>query len=502
MRRWLKPLRVAIALVFLGVLTAAFLEFRGLVPARLAHAFAAVQLGPAALAASAGAVLGGVALAVILVVTLLFGRVYCSVICPLGTLQDMIARLRHRRSRVLRFTAGNKLLRYGVLATALLAVGVGATGAAFTLLDPYSHFGRIVATLGRSALVFGNNALVPVAQALGGQAIYRVPPPVPSLGLVLFAFSAAIAVTALALWRSRIYCNTVCPVGTALGLLSRASAFRLTIDQTACTKCTDCLRACKAQCIDLRAGNIDASRCVSCANCLGACQHGGIAYRFAWRRTPRAPDPQRRAFVASALILPPLAALPTAAPAPRRAPVAPPGAQSIDRLLDRCTGCQLCVAACPTQVLQPSVLDYGWLGFAKPHLDFERAFCNFDCLRCGEVCPTGAITPLALADKRLTSLGTAKFERSRCIVETDGTDCAACSEHCPTKAVNTVPFRDNLRLPEVKEDLCIGCGACEFACPVRPQRAITVTARATHSRAAKAVEAKPQLPKPAGDFPF
>ncbi|MBX3738875.1 MAG: 4Fe-4S binding protein [Candidatus Didemnitutus sp.] len=502
MRRWLKPLRVLLAVVFFGVLSAAFLDFRGLMPTRLAHAFAAMQLGPATLAAVAGSALAAGSVALLLIVTLLFGRVYCSVICPLGILQDAIARLRPRRRTATRFAPENKTIRYGFLTSALLAVALGATGVAFTLLDPYSHFGRITATLGRTALVIGNNTLVPAAQTLGWQALYRVPPPAPPLGLVLFATIAAVTVAALALWRGRIYCNTVCPVGTILGLLSRVSAFRLTIDPAACTKCADCLRACKAQCIDLRAGRVDASRCVACANCLSACRHGGIAYRFAWRRTQRAPDPQRRALVAGALAVPPLAALQAVAAAPRRAPVAPPGAHSATRLLDRCTGCQLCVTACPTQVLQPAVFDYGWLGFAKPHLDFERAFCNFDCHRCGDVCPTGAILPLALADKRLTSVGTAQFERSRCIVETDGTDCAACSEHCPTKAVNTVPFRDNLRLPAVNESLCIGCGACEFACPVRPQRAITVTARATHTRAAQAVEARPQLPKPTGDFPF
>jgi len=501
-RRWLKPLRGTVAAAFFVVLAAAFLDFRGLMPAPLAHWLAALQFGPAALAAAAGGTLALVVLGALLVLTVLFGRVYCSVVCPLGILQDIAARLRARRRTALRFAPANRALRYGVLLVALLAVSAGATGAAFTLFDPYSHFGRIVAMLGRPALIAANNALVPAAQSLAWQAIYRVPPASPPLGLMVFAAIAATTVIALAIWRGRIYCNTICPVGTVLGLLSRVSAFRLTIDRAACTKCADCLRACKAQCIDLRAGTIDASRCVTCANCLGACQHGGIAYRFAWRRTARAPDPQRRAFVASALVLPPLAAVQTVAPDSRRAAVAPPGAQSVERLLDRCTGCQLCVTACPTQVLQPAVLDYGWLGLAKPHLDFERAFCNFDCHRCAEVCPTGAISLLPLAEKRLTSIGTAHFERSRCIVETDGTDCAACSEHCPTKAVDTVPFRENLRLPQVKENLCIGCGACEFACPVRPQRAITVAARAVHARAEKAVEAKPTLPKPAGDFPF
>ncbi len=504
--RWLKPLRVALALVFLVVLAAAFLDFRGALPASVAHWFAAVQLGPAALAAVAGGGLALIALGVVFLLTLLFGRVYCSVICPLGILQDIVARLRRHRSAPLRFVPENRLVRYGVLAATLLAIALGAAGVTATLADPYSHFGRIVATLGRPLAIAANNALVPVAQAFGVHALYRVPLTIPPLALLLFAAGIAILIAGLVVWRGRLYCNTLCPVGTTLGLMSRVSAFRLAIDRSACTKCADCLRVCKAQCIDLRNGTVDASRCVACANCLGACGHGGIRYRFGWRRPPVRPaSPERRAVIAGALLLPPLAALesvaPAAAPA-RRPAIAPPGAHSVARLLDRCTGCQLCVSACPTGVLQPAVLDYGWVGFAKPHLDFNRAFCNFDCHRCGEVCPTGAISLLELTDKRLTSIGVAKFEHTRCIVETDGTDCAACSEHCPTKAVDTIPFRDNLRLPQVKEELCIGCGACEFACPVRPVRAITITARAEHTRAQKAIEAKPTLPKPTGDFPF
>lgn len=508
MRRWLKPLRVALALVFLAVLTAAFLDFRGVVPASLAHWFASAQLGPAALAATTGGIAALVTLAVLLVLTLLCGRVYCSVVCPLGILQDVVARLRPRRRKPLHFAPEQRALRYGFLAVLLIGTASGFVGLSLTLLDPYSHFGRIVATLARPLIVATNNALVPAAQALGSQALYRVPLPASVAGVVVFAFATAALVAALAVLRGRLYCNTVCPVGTVLGLVSRVSAFRLAIDRSACTKCADCLRACKAQCIDLRSGQVDASRCVACANCLGACTHRGIGYRFAWRRadTPAdAPNLERRTLVAAALLLPPLAATKLAeptAPTPRRAPVAPPGARSTAQLLDRCTGCQLCVSECPTHVLTPTVFDYGWGGLSKPRLDFERAFCNFDCRRCGEVCPTGAITLLDLADKRLTSLGTAKFEQKRCIVETDGTDCAACSEHCPTKAVDTVPFRQNLRLPQVKEELCIGCGACEFACPVRPERAITVSARAEHTRAKKAVEAKPSLPKPTGDFPF
>lgn len=520
MRRWLKPLRVALALLVLGALTAAFLDFRGLVPTSVAHAFASLQFAPALLDALGGSLVAAAVLGALLVFTLLFGRVYCSVLCPLGAMQDVVARLSARlRRRPLPFAREIRWLRYGVLGLVALAILAGAGGFALTLTDPYSHFGRIGSVLFRPLLVAANNALAPAAHALDVHTVYHVPFGLSPWPVLLFAGAVLLLVVVLAAARGRLYCNTLCPVGTLLGLVARIGAFRPIVDRAACTKCAQCLRACKAQCIDLRRGEIDASRCVACFNCLGACEQRALGFRFAWT-APRRPaaDAPRRAFLSGALLLPPLALLRAsesvapAAPAPSpgappvvppsHAPVAPPGAGSVTRLLDRCTACQLCVSACPTQVLQPGVLHYGWNGLAKPRLDFERSFCNFDCHRCAEVCPTGALAALPLADKKLTSIGVAHFDRSLCIVEADGTDCAACSEHCPTKAVDTVPFRDNLRLPQVKEDLCIGCGACEFACPVRPQRAIYVNARSVHVRAAQAIDESPALPRRTDDFPF
>jgi ferredoxin len=522
MRRHLKPLRVTIALLVLGAFTAGFADFRGVAPVRqLAHWLAELQFMPALIACTAGGSLA-VVLAVLLLGTLLFGRVYCSTLCPLGLMQDAVARIADwltPRCHALPFKRGNRWLRYGTLAVVAVMITGGAGSFAFTHGDPYSNFGRIVSGLFRPLLAAANNLLVAPANLLGMQQIYRVEPPWPGLAILVPAVIELALVAGLAAWRRRIYCNTLCPVGIVLGVLARWSAFRLTIDREACTKCAACLRGCKAQCLDLRRGVIDASRCVMCLNCLDACREPGLGIEFAWKRPERsaapAPlptvqtaDPQRRAFVAgmATLALTPAAAIraavataPAAAP---RAPVTPPGSGGTARFLERCTACQLCVSACLTQVLRPAALEYGFAGFMKPRLDFEKAYCNYDCHRCGEVCPTGAIALLGVAEKQITSVGTARFEQSRCIVETDGTDCAACSEHCPTKAVDTVPFRGNLRLPKVNEELCIGCGACEYACPVRPQKAIVVSARAEHIRARKSPETKPAEKRPTADFPF
>lgn len=512
MPRTLKPLRVAVALVFFLGLTAAFVDFRGLVPRAVAEQLAALQATPALLAALGGGLGAALVLGALVMLTLLGGRIYCSTLCPLGVLQDVVNRLASRaRKHPLRHAPARNWLRYGVLGAAGLAALLGFTALTVTIIDPYAHFGRIVSGVFRPLLVTANNAAVPLAEQTGLHALYRVDLPSPAFAVIAFSAATLLVIAGLAAWRGRLFCNTFCPVGTVLGLLSRAGVYRIAIDRSACTKCAQCLRACKAQCIDLRTGQVDASRCVACYNCVGACDHSGIGYRLAWSlpkasATAQPADPQRRALLTGALLLGPavtLRAAETLNPPQPATVVAPPGAGNIARLLDRCTACQLCVSACPTHVLQPALFHYGWQGFAKPRLDFESSFCNFECRACGEVCPTDAISLLDLAEKKRTSLGIAHFDQKLCIVDVDGTDCAACSEHCPTKAVDTVPFRDNLRLPRVQEDLCIGCGACEFACPVRPVRAIRVAGRSTHVQAREPVNAAPApAARAATDFPF
>lgn len=510
----LKPLRVAGAVLIGGGLTLALLDFREAVPAWVGHTLASAQFVPAAVGVVAGVAGAVVVLVGLLLLTLLFGRVYCSVVCPLGIFQDVVARVRrwtqHRdRRRALPYARPLSAVRYGILGLTLLGVAGGAGGFTLMLADPYSNFGRLVAALVRPVVVAANNAIVGAGEALGQVVLYRVEPPWLAWPAVVGAVGAFALVGGLAWWRGRLFCNTVCPVGTVLGLIARRAAWQLRIRQEACVKCGDCLRACKAQCIDVRTGAIDAERCVACFNCIGVCEEHGIGHAFTWRRTAPGPD-GRREFVVGAAVLATAQVLPeTAVPAASPAPVdpnacgavCPPGAQGLDRFLAYCTACHLCVSACPTHVLQPARLEYGFFGWQRPRLDFGRSFCNFDCTLCGEVCPTGAILPLALADKQRTRVGRAALKIDLCVVKRDGTECAACSEHCPTKAVETVPYRDSLRLPEVKPELCIGCGACEFACPVVPEKAITVSGRRRHEWADKAVEAKPVAPTP-GAFPF
>lgn len=537
--RWI---RRAIAAVFLLGLAWAFADFRHLAPERLGHTLASVQFVPSALSLLAGASVS-LACVVILVLTLAFGRIYCGALCPLGLLQDVfrrLGRLLPNAPAFLRYAPARPWVRHGFLWSTVALVLAGWSGVVLALLDPYSHFGRFFSTLVRPVAALANNALVHLFPSLGNHGWYRVEVVWASVGMLSFVLAMLGVVLVMSALRGRLYCNTVCPVGTLLGLLSRRSAYRLAIQSSRCKRCAECLRVCRAQCIDLRTRQIDTSRCVACFDCLSVCKEAALAYEFSWKKpeadadtAPAVPEASpnfsagRRAFVSTSLssLLSAVAGLTLLAEGGRRhrgnrdghgerhgdepgehhrvsSGICPPGSVSRDDFLSRCTACQLCVSACPTRVLQPAFLEYGVAGLMKPRLDLSAAFCNFDCRRCGEVCPTGAIRPLALEEKQVTRVGVAHFERRHCIVEVNGTDCAACSEHCPTKAVHTVPFRDNLRLPEVDESLCIGCGACEFACPVQPRKAITVTPKLVHERAEKAKEEKATAPTPGNDFPF
>ncbi len=330
-------------------------------------------------------------------------------------------------------------------------------------------------------------------------------------------------------WRwGRIFCNSFCPVGAVLGLLSKFSIFKLAIDENACTACGRCSRDCKASCIDVKNRNIDFSRCVACYNCIGSCKEGGISYKFAYAKKSVAKltkaDTSRRGFIStftgmmvgatlvgksfstlakgSGLSLNssdtngktklPKGSTAGHRPNKRSAPITPPGSYAQRDFLNACTACHLCVSVCPTHVIQPSISEYGFMGLLQPHMDFHAGFCNFECTLCGDVCPTGAIRPLDLETKKRVQLGKAQFHMGNCIVKVDRTDCGACSEHCPTKAVQMVPWQ-GLLLPEVNQDICIGCGACEYACPTVPYKAIFVNGNVEHQVA--------QLPEQMDDAP-
>jgi ferredoxin len=302
-------------------------------------------------------------------------------------------------------------------------------------------------------------------------------------------------------------------------LFSKFSVFQIKIDESNCVSCHLCERECKAGCIDKQNKIIDFTRCVSCFNCFNACHSNGIVYTNTLKKEPSfsqiASNEQRRSFLKSlAVYFAGLSGISFAqikiipkkestVPVYKKFPVSPPGSQSIVQFTSSCTACHLCVSACPTQVLQPSFLEYGFLGIMQPRMDYHTNFCNYDCVICSEVCPTGAIKNILPEAKKLNQLGKAVFVKDNCIVYTEETACGACSEHCPTKAVDILEPHKNLKAPRLNDKICIGCGACEYACPTKPHKAIYVEGNPIHLIAekpkVKKLEEKIDLKE---DFPF
>ena len=467
----LKKIRIALAAIFFIAISLLFLGISG----ELTKWFGwmpKLQFLPAVLAVNVGIIL------LLVVITLLFGRCYCSVICPLGVYQDIVSWISSKRKgKKMRFSYKKEIkwLRYGiwVLFVAAIIAGVQVFVA---LLAPYSAYGRMLRT-----------AVAPV-----------------STGTIIVAIVTFLVVTILAWIGGRTYCNTVCPVGTTLSFFSRFALFRPTIDADMCRGCRSCERQCKASCIDSANKKIDYSRCVDCFNCIDSCKFGGVKYRmrsFAGAQDDKGKKAQddinkgRRAFMTSAAIAVTAATLEAQdkkvdgglavildKQAPERTtPLTPFGSDSVKDFYKHCTACQLCVANCPNNVLRPSTsLEH----FMQPEMGYENGYCRPECVKCSQVCPAGAIKPITRAEKTQFHIGTATINRDLCVVETDGVSCGNCSRHCPVGAIMMVrknpQDRRSPMIPTVDEAKCIGCGACENLCPARPFSAIHVNGLQVH----------------------
>ena len=484
----LRKIRIIAAALCFTLITLLFLDFTGTIHAWFGW-LAKIQFLPAVLALNVGVIVLLVAL------TLIFGRAYCSVICPLGVMQDIISWFAGRRKKN-RFShsPAKSWLRYGVLAIFVVTL-VAGFGAVALLVAPYSAFGRIAQNLFAPIWKWGNNLLAFIAERVDSYAFYSTEIVIGSWATFAIAAVTLIILGILAWRNGRTYCNTICPVGTVLGALSRFSLLKPIIDTDKCINCGLCARKCKAACIDAKNHEIDYSRCVVCMDCLESCSKGAIKYTIRKSSSKPAPaDTSRRNFLVGAGLLAASAAkaqemkldggyatiIDKEKPFKNRA-LTPPGSLSARNMAAHCTGCQLCVAVCPTQVLRPSA---DLTTFMQPEMSYEKGYCRPECNKCSQVCPTGAINPITVEEKSSIQVGHAEWNRKNCIVLTDDVDCGNCERHCPTGAITMIlsDYRDlkSRKIPSINKHLCIGCGACENLCPSRPFSAIYVKGYKNH----------------------
>lgn len=490
----LRKIRTILAAVFFALITLLFLDFTGSLHCWLGW-LAKIQFLPAVMA------LNVVVVVALVVLTLVFGRIYCSVICPLGVMQDLLARLRRKKNKY-DYSKEVKWLRYPVLVLFVLA-GVAGIGSLFQLLAPYSSYGRIATMLFQPLWMMGNNVLATIAERADSYAFYSVDVWMKSMPVLVIAAATLVVLLVLA-WRGgRTYCNTICPVGTILSFCARFSWFKIRFDADKCKNCSMCSKNCKAACIDYKTHTVDYSRCVVCGNCIDKCKFGALKYtnRTVSAATADATkaaspvDASKRSFLLATAMASTAALaqkkeklmdggyaeiIDKVAPQ-RQTPLTPPGSLSMKNLSTRCTGCQLCVSECPNDVLRPST---DLLHLMQPTMSYERGYCRPECTRCSDVCPAGAIKPLDDLEKSSIQIGHAVWIKKNCVPITDGVECGNCARHCPTGAIEMIPLDENDEespmIPAINEAVCIGCGACEYVCPSRPFSAIFVEGHEVH----------------------
>ena len=352
MQKHLKIIRVIISVVFLVLFSALFVDFREWIPTKWVDGIVFLQFVPSVIKFITVQALAATGFVVVLLLTALFGRVYCSVICPLGILQDVFSWISKKTGLIKRYKFKKALdyLRYPLLALTVVFLLAGSLFL-LNLLDPYSGFGRIFSDIIRPGIIVANNGLAGLLEKMNVYFLYRL-----SLDLITWR-TALIPILSLALivWLSlffgRLYCNTVCPVGTLLGLLSRVSLFRIRMDASTCTKCGKCSFACKSSCIRVKDLKVDHSRCVACYNCISVCPEGSIKYELSVRRPvehARGTDVSKRDFIGKTLFYGAALAglsrkglgqdgtekLPGSIPNKKNHPVSPPGSVSLKHFTD------------------------------------------------------------------------------------------------------------------------------------------------------------------------
>jgi len=496
----LRKVRLTLATAFFVGLTFLFLDFTGTLHGWLGW-MAKVQALEAVLA------LNAVVIALLVVLTLLFGRIYCSVICPLGVLQDVFGWMgKKRKKNRYSYSAEKKWLRYPALLIFLAALLAGV-GSLVQLLAPYSAFGRIVTMIVQPVWKTLNNILASFAESIDSYAFYEVDVWLKSMPVLVIAL-LTVALLFILAWRNgRSYCNTICPVGTALSFLSRYSLLKICFDDEKCRNCSLCSKNCKAACIDYKNHKVDYSRCVVCGDCISSCKFGALHYErktvkssygsegVSSKASTAAPvDAGKRSFLLASAMTATAAIAQEAkkvdggfaeikdkvAPE-RQTPLTPPGSLSAQNMATHCTGCQLCVSECPNSVLRPST---DLMHLMQPVMSYERGYCRPECTRCSDVCPAGAIKPLDSIGKSSIQIGHAVWVKKYCIPVEDGVECGNCARHCPAGAIEMVSLvpedEESPQVPAVNENACIGCGACEYVCPARPFSAIYVEGHEVH----------------------
>ncbi|MBR2299932.1 MAG: 4Fe-4S binding protein [Alphaproteobacteria bacterium] len=356
----------------------------------------------------------------ILALTFVFGRVYCSVLCPLGIFQEILTLLFKPFYKKMKTKKISHSFMAYVLTVVLFGTFFGGTVALLRLFDPYSVFGNFLSGAG--------------------------------FGIGFMAFLAV-----LVLFKKRFFCVNICPVGQVLGLVSKKAVFQLKIEKDKCKMCGLCTKVCPSGSIDFKNQKIDNETCVRCLKCLPHCRHGAIV--FSTKKEEPSFDFSRRNFIKAGALLVLFGTMAkTGAQISKnigskiKNVILPAGAKNVKDFANRCLNCNLCVENCPMKIIKKANKETPFV-----HLEYGANFCKYKCHKCSKVCPSGAIEKISLSEKQKTKIATAVVDEQKCI------QCGMCVYECPREII----IKNEGQAPIIRFDECIGCGACHAVCPVQ-----------------------------------
>lgn len=419
---------IAVSIIVLSLL--AFGQQFYPLPVFAAQFTAAVQSG-----ILSGIGLSLILLAILIIITLLFGRIYCSTLCPLGLYQEILTILFKPFYKKRKFIIAHHGSAAYWIAVILFGTLLGGSVALLRLFDPYSIAGNAL-----SGAWFG-------------------------LGFVGI-------LTILVFFKKRFFCTDICPVGAILGLLSRFSLFKIHLDANKCKMCSLCARSCPCGSIDYKNHTINNETCIKCFKCLSHCRHGALYYGLSPQKTPPF-DISRRRLLKTGVLLAALGiawrggvSLSRYIAQRVKNVILPAGSRNPADFANRCLNCNLCVQNCPQQIIKPATADIPFV-----HIEYGNAYCDFNCHKCSTICPSGAIRPLTLKEKRKTKIATAAVNEEVCI------KCGLCAFECPKQVI----IKEEGEFPLIRFDGCIGCGKCAAVCPVKAITLETVNEQKTLS---------------------